>query len=244
MINYVLAVTMPEGVVASPAWGYQMYSAMLTRVSEEYGTLLHRSGLKPVAQYLQVSRRDGSCLWRVSLLDEQAQQVFSPVLEEVSSLQLGEMAVSVQVVDRTWIRTGEEMIRRGERIFKDRKETWMRFRTTTTFKEERRYVRRPTQELVLGNLLHRWNVVFPESARPREGLSELGAGLQMSDGSLRDSRFRLKKVLIPGFTGEVSFHSELEGESEAFWHGLLAMSAFTGVGIKTTLGMGGTQVHW
>ena len=56
---------------------------------------------------------------------------------------------------------------------------------------------------------------------------------------LRDLNYRLKGQAIPGVVGTITLENRLEGFPAQLAHALLTFATFSGVGIKTTLGMGG-----
>ena len=62
----------------------------------------------------------------------------------------------------------------------------------------------------------------------------------MTDYNLRTTRYPLKNVRIPSFAGSVVLESRLAQPMQEIWKLLLHTAQYTGIGIKTTLGMGGT----
>ena len=70
----------------------------------------------------------------------------------------------------------------------------------------------------------------------------LADGLRISDYALRSTGFRLKETVIPGFTGRLTIRSLLSPPLAELWSTLLSWAEYSGIGIKTTLGMGGASI--
>ena len=68
----------------------------------------------------------------------------------------------------------------------------------------------------------------------------LADGLRISDYALRSTGFRLKETVIPGFTGRLTIL--LSPPLAELWSTLLSWAEYSGIGIKTTLGMGGVSI--
>lgn len=65
-------------------------------------------------------------------------------------------------------------------------------------------------------------------------------GLHIVDYNLRTTRYPLKETRIPSFQGSVTVEAHLAPPLLELWNALLSFAPYGGVGIKTTLGMGGT----
>ena len=68
----------------------------------------------------------------------------------------------------------------------------------------------------------------------------LQQGLHIVDYNLRTTRYPLKETRIPSFQGSVTVEAHLAPPLLELWNALLSFAPYGGVGIKTTLGMGGT----
>ncbi len=217
---------------------YAFYSCLLSLLPPDYADALHEQGETPISQCLY---REGSdTLWRVSLLDQQANEMFSDILDRLSVLPLNTGSVSLALRESECL-SAEELIgaaRRNEtgRFFA------LRFLTPTAFKQNGKYAIFPDKDLLLQSLLNKWDAAFPTYPLKDEDVVQmLSAGLRISDYNLRTTRFPLKDTRIPGFTGTVRIDTHLSAPLMDVWKILLAFSGYAGVGIKTTLGMGGVM---
>ena len=70
------------------------------------------------------------------------------------------------------------------------------------------------------------------------------SGVHIVDYQLRTSRVSLKGVKIPGFVGSCILDAKLPLPLLELWNTLLLFADYSGIGIKTGLGMGGVHVQW
>ena len=120
--------------------------------------------------------------------------------------------------------------------------TSLRFLTPTAFKQSGRYTIFPQEKLILQSLFARWNEVFPEyPLNDEDAFQALLSGIHITDYKLRTSRFLLKGVKIPGFLGSCTLDAKLPLPLLELWNTLLLFSGYSGIGIKTGLGMGGAE---
>lgn len=72
----------------------------------------------------------------------------------------------------------------------------------------------------------------------------LQQGLHIVDYNLHTTRYLLKETRIPAFQGNVTIEARLAPPLLELWNALLSFASHGGVGIKTTLGMGGAATDF
>ena len=150
------------------------------------------------------------------------------------------------VANVTWlpIRTfpavsAEELIRSGRSHSETRAK--IAFLSPCAFKQSGRYTIFPQENLILQSLITHWNTTFPEYAlTDSDALQALQQGLHIVDFNLHTTRYLLKETRIPSFLGNVTVEAHLAPPLLELWNTLLSFAPYGGIGIKTTLGMGGT----
>ena len=121
------------------------------------------------------------------------------------------------------------------------------FNTPTAFKRHgvEEYQILPTQRLILQNLMKKWNACpsLSASSRTRTGRAwkAMAKGLCCRRYRLHDQLCRMKRQTFPGFVGELTLENRLTGFHQQLAGVLLIFAGYAGVGIKTALGMGGTE---
>ena len=118
----------------------------------------------------------------------------------------------------------------------------MEFRTASAFKSRGKYQVLPTSRLILQNLIQKWNGSFPDCPIEDEdgqGMEAMADGLLYRRFQLYDRTYFLKGNAVPGFVGTVTLENCLSGFHRELADALLTFAGYAGVGIKTSLGMGG-----
>ena len=215
---------------------YPLYAAILERAPREFAARLHESTVTPVSQYV---RGD---LWQVSLFGAGSIETLSPILEGLDEVFLRR--------DRTRVTLEQAGFRRIDSVddllehpVLDRGS--LSFRTPTAFKSAGVYQLLPTQRLVLQSLILKWNGCFGDVCPIEDdggGLEALAEGLCYRSLRLDSTEFAMKHTRIPGVLGQIAFENRLSGFHKQLANALLAFGTYSGVGIKTTLGMGGLEI--
>lgn len=224
-------------------WGYRLYAALLEQAPASFAAGAHEDAVTPLSQFLTV--RSGAPLWTVSLLGEASEDALGSILERAERLALQKDGVALSVESRSVRRVAdvESLLLQGAAHGGTHR---LRFCTATAFKSRGQFQRLPTSRLIVQSLIKKWNGCFPDCPiedTDGEGLEALAAGLRCGAFRLRDGAYYLKGSPIPGFTGELTLENRAAGFHRELANALLLFSAYAGIGIKTTLGMGGVQTE-
>jgi len=221
---------------------YKLYSWLQQMIPDEVCDYLHQNIQTPVSQYLYYDQNLGKSVWTVSLLGTEAEQAIGPVLDQVSEIDLHTDAFNAQCLKQIRIDSAQGLVYEAGTMGTDTRTTF-RFCTPTSFKQNDRYAIFPQEHLILQSLISKWDVLFPEfPLNDPDAKQMLEEGVRISDYRLRSARYPLKGVKIPGFVGEVAIDTRLSPPMQQLWNSLCILAPFTGIGMKTALGMGGIQV--
>ena len=217
-------------------WGYRLYAALLEEVGNPIAADVHQDSISPISQY--IATLDGYPCWTVNLLNEEWEQAAGEVLQKKNDFFLKKDQLSLVVRERR-MRTISDV----EGLFlKSGEQHKLQFQTPAAFKSKGKYITLPTQRLILQSLIKKWNgclVDCPIEDTDGEGLDALAVGLRVTQFRLQNQTYHLKGNHIPGFIGSLVLENELSGFHRKLADALLYFSEFAGIGIKTTLGMGG-----
>lgn len=222
--------------------GYPLYAWLLSMVPGENGDRMHEQGIHPISQYVRRDFKTEEDWWIVNLLNDEAVDLFLPILERAQEAALHHKTIRFVQKKIERIKTAQEFIERA-RFLPDtnRYELW--FTTPTSFKQDGRYVIFPQEFLLLQSLISRWNLCFPEIALDdSEAVQAMLRGLHITDYKLQTLRHPMKQTRIPSFTGKLVLETRLPAPLAEVFRTLYCFAPYAGVGIKTTLGMGGVQV--
>lgn len=215
-----------------PSDAYGLYAMLLEQVQSYYASALHSHTITPISQYV----RDNH--WYIHLMDADAIHHFSPCIEGLSELSLNRLQDICRVTDiqahsyddpQVWMDCSDTFI--------------LRFVTPTAFKSAGRYQVMPTPRLIINSLMQKWNSFWGERfpIPITQALENAVSALCISSEGLRKEYFIIKGNTVPGAVGEleVKLGGEKEDRTIAM---LLNFSQLSGIGIKTSLGMGGIQI--
>lgn len=216
---------------------YPMYAALLERAPKSFAEQVHSGNVTPISQYVWQNT------WNVSLIGAPAIAALFPVLDDLESLFLRKLGREVSF-------TGKKVfvVNNVEELLLSEVRGTMRLylRTPTAFKSSGTYQLLPTQRLILQSLILKWNGCFANVCPIEdegEGLEAMAAGLVYHNVRLETQTYPMKHTTIPGVTGTLELENRLSGFHRQLAAALLKFGAYAGIGIKTTLGMGGLMVE-
>ena len=119
----------------------------------------------------------------------------------------------------------------------------MDFTTPTAFKSKGQFLRLPEPRAVFGSLLRRWNAFAPV-CMPEEMLDDIENVVVVDKHDIHTASARIKgRITQKGFVGKVSFRVQSESLLLCQYLNALALFAkYSGVGIRTGIGMGQAKV--
>lgn len=241
--SYKLKLSAADGMRIMPSDGYKLYSWLLSELPSEYADELHIQRGHPVSQYVCYDTESKSPIWRINLLTDEAAELFVPALERAESVELHSGSVAITGKELSGKTDFKDLILRGRELNASRAE--LCFVTAAAFKQNGSYVIFPQERLILQSLINRWNSFCPEyPLSDEDAFAMLASGLCISDYSLHSVRYNLKNVYIPAFVGRVTLTARLPAPLLELWNALLCWVPYSGIGIKTALGMGGTDVRF
>jgi len=241
MIQYCFSVRASDGRPVSASMAYPMYAWLLSQAPPSYGTLLHEQGRKPISQYLCRDKKSGQFVWTISCLDEASHKALQPALRNLTEIPLRASLLQTTLLDSFSVQSVADLMETARKQ-EDTSFFHLTFCSPTAFKRDGSYMIFPETRLLIQSLAEKWDNTFPDyPLNDEEALGAFRRGVKITDYRLQSCRFSMKSTQIPGFTGEITLKSCLSPPMMELWKCLLCFSRFSGIGIKTTLGMGGVS---
>lgn len=118
-------------------------------------------------------------------------------------------------------------------------EARLRFMSPTTFRRQGLNVPLPDPGLVYGSLWQKWQALSDAPVEQRI-FDELSAALALSEARIGTRGWKYPKFTMIGFTGTALYQivRPVSAEARMLFAALSALSFYTGVGYRTTMGMG------
>lgn len=222
--------------------GALFHGALMEMLPEDYAEYLHRSELHPYSQYL--SFRNQECYWTVCCLNEEAvNYIIRDTLQYIESIEIRKENLQIGIVQKNYqeIRYSELANRFYER--EGKRYVQIHFLTPTAFKQQGRYLFYPDIRCVYQSLMNKYDAaVRDESMVDEETLQELCENTQIVRYDLKSTQFSIEKARIPAFVGKITLKLSGTKTMASFVNLLVEFGEYSGVGIKTALGMGAIKV--
>jgi len=214
------------------------HGALMECLPTGYAGYLHASGLHPYTQHLE--RRAQDWYWVVTALNrETAQTMLQDVLLGLKRVELKKKEMSVDIVQKEY--TEVDIERAWDRLYESEpeKRICVRFLTPTAFKQQGFYTFYPNIRCVYQSLMNKYDASFGSAGTlDEEALKELCEKTKIIRYNLRSVSFHLEGVRIPAFLGDATFALNGNRTLSNFAKLLFWFGEYSGVGIKTSLGMG------
>ncbi len=219
-----------------------MHGLLMQILSSEYCEKLHSMQPVPCSQYLDLGEKK---FWIITgLTDEAYHNVVEPVLNiRDSEFQLDDGS-SLKFVSRELkLGSKKEIV---ERFYDtssepDRSVT-LEFLTPASFKSASRYVNLPDMRLLYQSWMNRFTAASDMEMFDAGTLQQLTDSTVITAYRLRSEYFPLEQVRIPGFTGRMTFRINGPATMIRYARMLAEFGEYSGVGIKTFLGMGAVRM--
>lgn len=223
--------------------GSLLQGVLYEHIDSEYVDILHEQGVKPYSQCVRIE--DGQIIWHIRTLSGEAyEKIIVPLLD--NSFKEFEIAHNNVLV---WIRDKSVHSISMEQLFNDfysgdaGRYFTIEFNTPTAFKKEGRYSFYPELFNIYHSLMMRFDSVSTRGGMYSEDtLEQLTNSTEIVDYNLRSLRFGLEGVRIPSFLGKIRIRIHGSQTMINFANLLFHFGNYSGIGIKTALGMGSVRI--
>lgn len=225
--------------------GSVLHGVLMELVGTDYAGQLHEAGLRPYSQYVYFDKDRKQYIWRLSAVTADAvNRIVRPILEMPEKIFLKQKRGHLYIKDRTILEETcyEDLIHKfwSSDVFYTQAK--LQCMSTTSFKVDKQYTIFPEAFRIYRYLLRQWNQFSTFGMLDTDSLlRELEAGVFIRDYNLRMGIYGLEGVKIRGFRGQVIMQFKRNEELQRVLALLSYYSQFTGLGIKTALGMGGVK---
>ena len=218
--------------------GALFHGALMEEISEDYASFLHRPELHPFAQHLE--RRDGEWYWIVNCMNREAAEcIIDRALEPMDCIELKKLGYKVVLKEkkRSSISQRELM----DQFYCSRASRYVKlhFVTPTAFKQNGKYLFYPDLRCIYQSLMNKYDAsVSKESMVDEDTLEDLTANTEVLQYDLKSVKYQMGAVRIPSFIGKIKLRIKGTQTMADFGNLLFHFGTYSGVGIKSALGMG------
>lgn len=220
-----------------------LHGVMMALLDTDYADKLHANNMHPFSQF--VTFQKDKILWHIQMLSDETEQEFLKAFSnsELNSFYLKHRQETLDIVGKRFESVSEENLLNQYYFGRCAPVLKLRFCTPTSFKQDGHYVMYPTVRLIFQSLMLRHDAGSEKNTiYSKELLDDFEKHAVITGYRLKSSYFYTDHVKIPGFLGEVTIH--ILGPQQMInlaWF-LAVYGTYSGVGIKTGLGMGGMML--
>lgn len=215
----------------------------MQQIRPEYAEFLHEQGLKPYSQYCR--RVENDFFWVVQTLNDEAyDEIIVPLMSEsFSDFFLESDSQTVKIEEKIIESTDFSVL--IDRFYEESAPKYFKldFVTPTAFKIDGRYVFFPDVYHIFASSMNKMNAISEENSMySEESLDQLSNESEIVHYNLRSVRYSLEGVKIPAFMGTITIAVRGNQTMRNFAHLLLNFAEYSGIGIKTAMGMGAVKL--
>lgn len=234
----------PKEMRASYHWGSLLHGALMQLLPADAADALHTGNVRAFSQHIRQKGIEGQFDWHLCAWDKALGELLCRVLSPITQLPLLHKGIVLSITHISVHRQpitdfiagfyGTEIPERHHDVV---------FLTPCTHKQAGQYALFPSPDLIMQNLCLRFSAFSKEfSFDDPQVMADLGSHCYIQHYNLRSANFSLEGTRIPGYVGRMTL--ALKGPEPLVRLGamILHFSNYAGIGIKTSLGMGGCSV--
>ena len=219
-----------------------MQGVLMERLDSSYADKLHMAGLKPYSQYIvEGSQKE----WVVNTLTQEAyQKIIIPLLDkEFTNFNIEKKEIPIKIQEKEL-----KTISKKELLDEFYSEEYNRyinleFLTPCAFRSNGKYVFMPDVRFIYQSLMNKYSAASEDmDMYDEETLEQLINCSEIVRYRLKSMFFPLEGVKIPGFKGELCIKVKGTATMARYARLLVRFGEYSGVGIKTAIGMGALEM--
>lgn len=219
--------------------GSLMQGILMEKISPDYAAELHQGSVNPYSQALHFN--ETHIHWTISTLNEEAERnILRPLLENTdSSIVVRHKELDLKILKKELTTISYEQLMDETYFGQCSPYLEIHFDSPTAFKVDGAYQFYPTVPHIFQSLIRKYDAFSNEEPIFSEELmKDIGQNVYLSKYHLKSTLFYLEKTRIPSFRGALTFRIQGPQLFRNLLHMLAAFGEYSGVGIKTAMGMG------
>jgi CRISPR-associated endoribonuclease Cas6 len=222
--------------------GPYLQGIVFEKIASSYASALHDLPFNPYSQYCFLDRQSGALVWQVNTLtDEAAEQIIKP-LQTIGSINIKKKDIKLQVAQTSLKTIALKQL--TDLIYScEQTKTSIQILTPISFKSAGNYIHIPNLRLLFQNLIMRYGQAYSGSNEvDQQTIDYIGEHARMTSYSLRSAYYEnisTSGIKIPAFIGSMTISVKGPQPMTGLAHMLLQFAEYAGIGIKTSMGMGG-----
>ncbi len=223
--------------------GTLFHGWLMDRLPTEKANVLHDQNMKPYSQWVLGGESEN--IWVINTLNQELKEwIIDPFLESENrrmTLTKTEQKIEYKIREIKQI-TYAQLVEKYV-LAEQKRRAKLKFCTPGAFKIQGQYVNFPVMRNVFMSLSKRFDMYSTDLKLESEISPEvIDTYVKIVEYRLRSTKYHLEGIRIPSFLGEVSLLHTGPKPMVNLLHMLYRFGEFSGIGMKTALGMGGLKV--
>ena len=218
-----------------------LQGVIMENIDEKYAEYLHHCNLNPYSQC--IFKKEEKTIWKICTVTDEAYEKIIMPMSKIADFTIKNKKNTVYITKK------EIKIKETSELLKEFYETSgkkfieITFQTPTAFKQNGKYIFYPNLHLLYQSLMNKYSA----SSEIMEMMDEETL-LQLEDNSeivryrLQSIPFPMEGINIPGFIGNIRIRFRGTNTMMRYIRLLLRFGEYSGVGIKTAMGMGAIRI--
>lgn len=220
-----------------------LHGIIMQNIGSDYAEVLHKQNLRPYSQCIRYE--SGKNIWYIKTFNYTAYEgiILKLLREDFNKFRIEHNDVEVVIVKKEISVVSKKTL--FEKFYsEDAKRIFtIEFKTPTSFKKDGRYFFWPEISNIYGSLMRKYDASSEESMMDYEDtFNQLVENTSIISYNLNTTNFSLEGVRIPSFMGNIVVRINGPQTMVNFARMLFEFGEYSGVGIKTAIGMGCLQI--
>ena len=231
-----------QNAVPSANWGSLMHGMLMEHLKGGWPSILHEDLSRPLSQWIDPISSN-QLDWHLQFLDDRLAVCFLECCQQGDEWYCQHNG-SRMTVENFHVRQESLQDYISRKMDEDRpvSDLTIYFKTPTTHKSQGKTVLFPSVELISNSLRNKLCEVDETISLPDDHLQLFTKATRIHQYDLKSALFGLEGSWIMGYTGQITLRITGPEHMIRFGNMLLGLAPWFGIGIKTTLGMGGCLV--
>lgn len=216
-----------------------MHGVIMELADAAFAEEMHMQAVRPYSQSVYKVAED-KWVWSINALNDYAAENIIDKVIGCKTVYIKNRDAELSISDYSVYKTSFDDLFTENYLGEQRKRyLTMEFITPTAFKSNEKYVFMPDVSLIMKSLISKYDVLSTTTDIMDDNLIQaISENVSIVEYSLRSRQFYLEKTKIPGFMGRIKLKINGGQNMVNMIHMLADFAQYSGVGIKTALGMG------
>lgn len=224
-------------------YGNLLQGYLMSLLNSDYADFLHETPLNPYSQYVYYDKEKDSYIWRIATLNEEAKkQIIDKVLAvKDKTIELKHNDITLKIIsNKITEETSYKNIADKYFLSKTNRVIKIRTLTSATYKSNGQYQMFPEVKSLYVSLFNKWNEFNTKvDLNDGETLQHLINHTHIDSYDLKSTKFATDGINIKSFKGTFSLYVKGPSPLVNIANMLFDYGQYSGLGAKTSMGMGG-----